>query len=229
MGCRARIPWRAGTLLWGSPHGCGASGGQLCYKGWDPAMGQAPRLWEEVEAGAGTPPLERRDPAMGQAPWPQGGQGGCVHPWGRGACYGAAPPSVGAGDWDPPWGWPHLQDGGTAAGGGCRRGVPRPAGRAPRPPRLLRIPQRLSRAGPPPAQGGPAGGAGRGPGPPGRGGVGMGGGLCHVCWVRRAPHPPDTALGVPPPCPGRCGWPGGHSRGTGSALARVRLGRSLLR
>lgn len=70
----------------------------------------------------------------------------------------------------------------------------------------------------PASAGGPSGGAGRGTGPPGRGGDGGAppAATCAGCAV-----PPDTAPRPPPPCPGRCGWPRGHSRGTASALARV--------
>lgn len=146
-------------------------------------MEQPPQRWEEVDAQAGPPPLERRDPTPGLTPRPREAQsdemlwGSSSHPGspGQESPLGPAPRPA----------------------QGCRRGVPRSAARAPCPPRLLRIPQRLSRAGPPPARGAPPAGQGGGRAP--RGGVGMEGPpRCHVCWVRRAPrHGPSAAPTLP--------------------------------
>lgn len=210
----------------------------LCHKGWDPAMGQAPHLWVEME-----PPTGEEGPRYGAGPTAMGGSGRCVCPHCRGgaACYGAAPSHHEAWDRDPPWGRPQGQDGDTAAAvvvGGVQAGGPPPGRPGPTPPAA---PPHSSASEPgwtPASAGGPRrrGRAGAGPPGAGWGGDGGGGGTERdpLPRVLGAPCPlPIGPLGRPHPALGRCGWPGGggggHSQGTGSALPGVGLRRSLLR
>lgn len=123
-------------------------------------------------------------------------------------CCGAAPPTAGAWDRNPPWGRPLGQLGGAGGGSPPRRPGPMPPAAPPH--------SSASEPGWTPASaGGPSGGAGRGPGPPGRG---ADGGAPPLPRVLGAPCPPTRPLGRPQPAPADAGGRGGTAGGRHRAL-----------